>query len=203
MEIRAYLNILNRRKWIILVTVIVMLIAVIFIAQIMPQNYSATARLRFKTPVGGSPNYVDFNTWYADRLMNTYAELARSRSIQEELKNQLNLPDDPDIVVSVIPSSELIRITAKAKDPILSANIANALADIIVVRTRESLDEDEITSNQILSDREQQVENFLSEARISYEQLINPLAADRARAEFLRNTIYQNKSAVFPSPAGV
>ena len=120
MELKTYLAIINRRKWIILPAFVGLMGMVILAAQFISPKFSATARLRVKTPVGGSSSYVDFNIWYADRLMNTYADLATSSSIREELKRELNLPTNPDISVGVVPSSELIKITAKSESPILS-----------------------------------------------------------------------------------
>ncbi len=193
MELKTYLAILSRRKWVILPVFFALLALVFIAAQFISPKFSATARLRVKTPVGGSSSYVDFNIWYADRLMNTYADLATSSSIREELKLQLNLPTIPDISVSVVPSSELIKITAKSQSPELSAEIANQLAEIIVAQSSEPSDKTRTATNQYLDARKTQVGEQLKSANDKYQEIVAPIAADQARLDALGRTIDQDR----------
>jgi capsular exopolysaccharide synthesis family protein len=178
MELKTYFTILVRRKWVLLLTTILLLVFVTVLVQILPDVYSSTARLRVKTPVGGSPSYVDFNIWYADRLMNTFAELAMSSSLREELKDKLHLAGNPNISVGVVPSSEMIKITAKAKDPILSAEIANSMAEIIIDHSKGVMEQSGAATLAFLSERQAQVNEELVQAKDKYQQLVNPIAID-------------------------
>jgi capsular polysaccharide biosynthesis protein len=110
MEIKTYFDIISRRKWVIIPTAVILIVVVFIAARFMPPQFTSTAQLRVITPTGGSSSYVDFNIWYADRLMNTYAELAKSATVRDELKQKLNLSQDPKVTISVVPSSEIINI---------------------------------------------------------------------------------------------
>ena len=50
--------------------------------------YQASATLRIAASSTGSVNYSDY--MYADRLMNTYVNIATSRPVTDELMKQLN-----------------------------------------------------------------------------------------------------------------
>jgi capsular exopolysaccharide synthesis family protein len=193
MELRTYLAIVYRRKWLLIFTAAILMALAVTAAQVLPESYSATARLRVKTPAGGSPSYVDFNIWYADRLMNTYTELAASSSIRDQIKQQLGLEDDPDLTVSVVPASEIVKITAKANTAQLSADIANALAELIVAQSRESTDITRIATNEFLNQRLNQVSEELAQARQEYEEKVAPLAEDQAKIETLSKTLDQDR----------
>lgn len=189
MELKTYFAILLRRKWIFLLTTILLLAIITPFIQILPDVYTATARLRLKTPVGGSSSYVDFNIFYADRLVNTYAEFAMSGSLREELKEKLNLPGYPNISVSVVPTSEMIKITAKASDPDLSAEIANSMAEIIVEHSKGVMEESGTATLEFLSKRQAEVYAELRQAKEAYRELVDPVSVDQARFDILVRTI--------------
>src|SRR5512133_2086525 len=106
MELRSYLSIIFRRKLLIVLVAGVLILLTILTVSFLPNKYSATARLRVTTPKSGGANYVDFNIYYATRLMNTYASLASSPTMLEDIKNRLNLDHLPKINVTVMADSE-------------------------------------------------------------------------------------------------
>ncbi len=189
MELKTYLTIISRRRWVILITFGVLVCLVLGLAQLLPPSFSSTARLHVRTPVGGSQSYVEYNIWYADRLMNTYADLATSSAIREELKQELGLSENPDISVGVVPSSELIKITAKSNDPELSAAIANTLASIIVQHSKEMNSQTQSTANEYLNQRKLDAEQELSLSKQAYQALVEPIATDRAHLDLLAKTV--------------
>ena len=97
MELKSYLDILWRRKWIIVVTVLVTFSVVAVGTLMTTPTYTASTTLRVATAVGGS---VDYSTYqYAERLMNTYTEIATSAPVLHELAQQINLDAPPKISV--------------------------------------------------------------------------------------------------------
>ena len=135
MELRDYLTILWRRKWIIITTIIVTEIVVIFGTLMMVPTYKSSVLLRIAAASSGTVNYSDY--MYADRLMNTYVKIATTKPVLEELVQQLNLEVLPEIEVEIVPETELIQITVEDKDPALAANIANTLAEILISQSIE------------------------------------------------------------------
>jgi uncharacterized protein involved in exopolysaccharide biosynthesis len=69
MDIRHYISILWRRKWIIIITLLVTMIVVVIGTLKMTPIYSATTTMRIASASSGSVSYQDY--MYADRLMNT------------------------------------------------------------------------------------------------------------------------------------
>ena len=76
MELKTYIDIIWRRKWLALITILLILAAALLLIKRLPTTYTASAKLRIMTPVSGSSSYVGYDVNYANRLMNTYVALA-------------------------------------------------------------------------------------------------------------------------------
>ncbi|MFO7322985.1 MAG: polysaccharide biosynthesis tyrosine autokinase [Chloroflexota bacterium] len=137
MELLTYARILWRRKWLIILTIAVTVSVAAIGTQMIEPFYAASATLRITTPPQGGPSYLDHDLLYADRLMNTYAQIAVSDPILAELTGRLGLESAPDVRAEVIVNSELLRLTVQSKDADLAANAANELANILVERSEE------------------------------------------------------------------
>lgn len=135
MDLEKYIKILWRRKWVVLITTLVTTLVVVVGTQFYPLSYEATTTLRVVTSRMGQVTYEDL--LYADRLLKTFAEIARTSSVEEELMREYNLKDVPNIDAQVLPNSELIRLTIVHPDPILARDLANSLAEIVIRRSRE------------------------------------------------------------------
>jgi capsular exopolysaccharide synthesis family protein len=109
---------------------VVTLIAVIAGTFTATPIYSATATLRIATGAAGTVEYSDY--MYAERLLNTYKQIATSSPILDQLKQRLGLADTPKIEVKILSGTELIQIYVEHDDPIMAAKIANTLAEIII-----------------------------------------------------------------------
>jgi len=131
-ELNRYLAILNRRKWIIFVTAVVTLAVVALGSYHMTPTHSASSMVRIAQV--GNPTYVDLN--YAERLMQTYIQLSKSRPILEEVIGRLAFSVRPRelsdaLKVEAIANTELIRVTVERADPREAAAIANLLAVLL------------------------------------------------------------------------
>ena len=135
MQLVDYLNILNRRRGIIFLTLFIALaIIVIGITQIPPQ-YTATATMRILTARAGGIDYVTYEIDYAKRLINTYVEIANSDVVRDELANYVS--PLPSITTEIIEETELFTISATDPDPAVAQFSANKLADILILQSRE------------------------------------------------------------------
>lgn len=78
---------------------------------------------------------LDYNTIQGNvRLAKTYGEIAKSRTVEENVIKELNLsltPKDLDakITVNPIADTEVLEISVQDNDPVLAAQIANANAE--------------------------------------------------------------------------
>jgi len=184
MEIRRYIQILWRRKWVIVVTA-VMTVTVVVIGTLMATpTYQASVTLRVLTPSSGSVDWVEHNVMYADRLMSTYSRIATSGPVVEELAQRLGLDDLPQIEVEVVANTELMQVLVEDSNPILAREAANTLAEILIAQSRELYVGGGKTAQEILNEQLAQIEDELGQARGEYETLVaqSPEDSDRVTA---------------------
>src|SRR4051794_30110808 len=133
MDLNHYLAILRRRKWVILVAMIVTIAVTLIVTLLTKPWYEASATLRIETLSGGASQYVGYNDiMYADRLMNTYTKIATADSTMKELAQRLGVQKAPQVVAEIPANTELISLKVGDTNPALAATAANALADILV-----------------------------------------------------------------------
>ncbi len=170
MELRDYLNIILRRKWIILLTVIITMIAVVIGTRLQKPVYQASTTLRVAVSAGGPQNSAVYT--YNEQLMNTYAEIATSRPVMEELMTRLQINKLPLIKAEVLPNTELIIITAEDTDPKLAMTVSNTLADILIVQSDQLYMGGARTSQEILEEQLAQAQLDVEKTRQDYKKLI-------------------------------
>lgn len=169
MIIQDYISILWRRKFIILLALIATLGTVLIATKRIAPVYEASAVLRIAVSSGGSLSYSDY--MYADRLMNTYIQIATSTPVMEELQKHINLGSSTQINAAIIPNTELIRITVADTDPVLSAKVANALADILVAQKAPQYTGGKLSSQELLRDQIAQAKADFDQAQQAYDTL--------------------------------
>jgi succinoglycan biosynthesis transport protein ExoP len=144
MELRTFVAILWRRKWIIAIaTVVTIMVATVGTLMLSPV-YAATATLHIATTADGT--YRSGQTIYADRLKKTYATIATSDPFVKEVEQKLGLEQEPDINVTALANTELLEVTAEYGHPFVAAEIANTVAEMIVV---ESLSSPQMQANPV------------------------------------------------------
>jgi succinoglycan biosynthesis transport protein ExoP len=181
MDIRNYIAILWRRKWVIAVTIFVTATVVVAGTLAATPMYVASTKLRVLTPSSGSVDWASYDMGYTNRLMNTYVEIAASRPVLAELMQRLGLAHSPQIKVEIVPNTELIQITVEDPNPILVAQAANALADILIAQSRELYTGGGKTAREILGQQLAQIEDELDQARREYEALVAQSLEDSDR----------------------
>ncbi len=182
MELRRFFDLLWRRKWIIIVTAIVTIAAVVAGTHYTKQVYTASAVLRVAASASGTLNYQDY--MYTDRLMNTYVQLAKSEPMAQELMKRLSLSQRPAIDAQVIPSTELIRITVEDANPAQASKVANSLAEILVTQDSQLYTGTGIKLTDVLQAQLTEVQKDLDQTRQSYGMmlLLTPAAPDNIEA---------------------
>lgn len=145
MELRDYIGILGRRKWVILLTFLFTVVIVTIGALQTPAKYTASTQIRVLTAKTGGAQYVDYNVDYAERLVATYVKIATSMPVIEELSRHVDItPDDilKMVKVEVIANTELFQISIETDDPGLSQYMANKLAQIIITQSKQLYSDD-------------------------------------------------------------
>lgn len=141
LNVRAYLELLQRRKWVIITSVIVCVGAAIALAVLTTKVYAASADVRI---VGQRQELVLEDSVQRDRdperELNTQIEIIKSRPIEEEVERRLGEQahglSSPEVVG--VGESDLIRITVESADPAGAQAGANAYASAFVDQQQEN-----------------------------------------------------------------
>lgn len=138
MELKYYLAILWRRKWVIVITTLMASVLTAVVSNAMTPQYLATAVLWVPASTG---EIGRADTVLADRLMNTYAELTTTRPVLKELEKRLNIKagEVKDMIsTDALPQTELLLVNVQNPDPQLAAEIATNLAEIVIEQTQKT-----------------------------------------------------------------
>src|SRR5690606_23053601 len=132
MELSSYFSVLRRRKWIVILSVLLATaIAAAFTFLSTPQ-YVASNTVRVLTIGSGSITSARPDITYTERLVNTYSRIITGQTVRRQIMDQLGLESMPIISVQSIAGTELIRIVAEAPDPEDARDIANSAAQVLV-----------------------------------------------------------------------
>jgi succinoglycan biosynthesis transport protein ExoP len=177
MNLQSYIDILLRRIWVVVITVVVTMAVVVAGTWLMRPSYTATATLRIAT-ASVSSSYQDYQ--FADRLINTYVIIATSQPLLDELDKQLNLSQPPKITVLSIANTELITISVEDADPNLAVTAANTLGNILITQGSEFYSGSGKSPSEILKVQVDQAESDLNQATVNYFQLQTKIPPDQA-----------------------
>jgi capsular exopolysaccharide synthesis family protein len=189
MEFIAYLRILWQHRWTILLTMVTTLAVVMLGSLLISASYASTATLRVLTSSTGINAGDRYDINYADRLMRTYAEIATSRPVLEDVAARLGLDELPTITVKVISVTELMTVSAEAPSAEQAAAVANTVAQILVERGRELYTGSAPTAASILEQRLEDTRASLERARAEYERLLREAPEDSTSLEIISQTI--------------
>ncbi len=132
MDLRAYLDILRRRGWIIVLAALIAAALAVGLSLVQTKTYRATARI---SAVPARPDWGLGNS-AKDLLRNFVTNMnthdMANRVIAEARLDMSSYDLLAKLTVSPEPENFVIRIDAKDRDPEIAKNIAKTLADLFV-----------------------------------------------------------------------
>lgn len=190
MDLADYIDILRRRIWVIAVTALITVLAAGLASFLIPPTYSASAQLRLQTSLTGSVDYVRYDIQYTDRLINTYINIAQSKPVLDNVMQELDLDEPPNVELEAIANTELLSITVTDNDPVIASQAANLLAELLV--QHNAVEQAEVSgSSASLLDRLTTAESELEQARTEYQELSSTVAQDQEHVNIARDTIVE------------
>lgn len=180
MELRQYLAIIQRRKWIIILTTIVSTIIVAVLTFLATPQYVSRTTLRVA-------NVTDIS--YTQLLMNTYARIATGGTVKAQLRDRIDIDGPLEVGVEIIPGTELMVITAEASDPEQAQAIASETAKILAAQSREIYSGSAQTTTEILNQQLDEASKDLEEARAGYDDLLQSSPENTAALSALNQSI--------------
>jgi non-specific protein-tyrosine kinase len=188
MELQAYLSILWRRKWTIVLTTLIIAVGVAVATYLATPIYVSTTTLRAIT-IGGDALSGRTDPIYTERLLNTYATIVTGGASLNELKKQLDLSEKPVISVELVRGTELMKIRAEAINPETARSLADAAAEIVIRQSREQFSGGGQSTQDIIGKQLEQIESELADARKSYEELAKKSPEDKLSLSALSQSI--------------
>lgn len=185
MEMRWYLEILQRRKWVIVLTTIMTVVVAGLGSYLMTPIYSASTMVRI-AQMQDNPIYYD-DLSYSVRLMNTYTRLLKSNPFLEEVIQRLGLNISPEalakrIKAEALGETELLKITAESPDPREAMEVANMLGALLVEQGQKVYSGQGKTLKEMLGEQLTIVEESLREDRALLQSLLNDNADEETAA---------------------
>lgn len=182
MELRRYLEILLRRKWVIIIVLIVTVEVVAVGSSLMTSVYEASTLVRIAQRQESSIDYLPID--YSERLINTNVRLLKSRPFLEEVILRLSLPISPAelssrLSVDAVPNTELIQITAEGPTSTVAVKTADTLATLLIEEMENLFSGPGLNARESLAEQLAIVEEDLQENRALLQDLLaDPSGSD-------------------------
>ncbi len=133
LQIERYLQLISRRKYVLLIPIVLAVAGAIALNLISAKVYTATAtaRIDFSAVRGDTQD-----TGAAQRFINTYAEIIKTSKVTERVKQDLKLGGTSSslakrVTTAPVPGTELVTVTAKGPTADEAAAVANDVASLL------------------------------------------------------------------------
>ena len=144
-SIRELFFILKKWIWLIIgLLIISMVISGLVSYYVLDKEYQAFTTLMVGKPQDyKSENTLEYNDLILNqKLVSTYGELIKTRSVSDKVIANLNLPISyttfaSKVNVSLVKDTEIIKIQVTDGNPVLAADIANETADVFMEVVKE------------------------------------------------------------------
>lgn len=134
----------NKKIQIILLILIFMVIGIIYTLGFVTPKYSSSTTLVLAS---GNNNKQTNTITTTDitlnsKLVSTYSELIKSKNVLRQVKSNLNINLDEEVLrnsiqVTSVKDTELIKITVTNEDATVSAKVANEIAKVFTGKVKE------------------------------------------------------------------
>ncbi len=164
-DLREYINVLIKRKWLIICILILALLAAGIVSFfILDPVYEATATLLFHKPRYEVTLEPKIRTQASqDISLETYEHLIKDKDIEERIIEELNLKQPPYemtflnlnkmLSVNLIKDSNLIQMKMTSADPELAQKIVNLWADLYVEKNQNIFQKDNERASLFIEDQ--------------------------------------------------
>ncbi|MBF4509053.1 MAG: hypothetical protein ISP10_01035, partial [Aeromicrobium sp.] len=145
MELRDYLNVIRARRCVIIQAVVIVALAALVASLLQAPVYEGEAKVLIAEKGSGTELFgsigLDFSS-QPERGLQTQVQLMQVRPLLENTIRTLGLGITPEqlagrVTVSAVGQTNIVRITARDRDPARAAEIANTLAEEFVTWSRD------------------------------------------------------------------
>lgn len=196
MELTQYIRLVRKWAWLIILAAFVAA-GIAFVINIRrPPVYQAQTTLSIGRFIEApNPNSADIRTGID--LAQTYAQLVTTFDVLQEAIDDLDLPITTDqlrsrITTRIITGTSLLVVTVTYDDPVLAADITNALAQQLIAQSPTNLTADQQTQVAFLNTQIQDLTIQVQGSRVQLGELDTALSSAPTEAETERLTNQRN-----------
>lgn len=142
MEIREYWFIIRKWWWLLAACTVLAAGAAFVVSRSIDPTYEASTLLM----IGGGIDTVNPTTGElqtSEKLAQTYAELLQTRPVVLATMNSLGLQEEPEVTVTIVRNTQLLRLTVSDTAPERAAATANELASQLILQSPSAPERDE------------------------------------------------------------
>jgi len=200
MELHDYVNIFRKRVWLLLLAGLAGSVIVYVLSSSRPRLYTASV----KVSVGkylqiADPGTEDIRS--AQELAETYAVLAKTRGVLQDAISATEADLAPEELIErveteILPQTALLQISVDEENPMLSAELANEIANQLIVHYPGSLtpeQQDQLNqANLTIADLDRQIQDaqeWLKDIENVLSEGAEPLSTDLQWLITQRNVI--------------
>lgn len=142
LSLAEYGQLLWKRRWLVVLPLVLGFAGAVYLTSTLTPRYRTEAILQVNAAAIRPAQMDPFSGLFLSReAVPTFIELMKTPPIRNQVADNLNLPDGVGlgtISLAAINSTAFLRITVEHTDPLLAADVANELAD--VMRTESLLE---------------------------------------------------------------
>ncbi len=145
MGVQQHLAVVKRWWWLLLALTLILALLSTSIVLRLPPSYEATTTLRVGQTLE-SPNPSSQEFYVSQQLAHTYMNMARRQPILRNAVDALGLPFVPrekDVSARLVPDTQFLEISVRDRDPALARDIANAIAQQLILQSPRGTAEDQ------------------------------------------------------------
>ena len=193
-SLRDYGQVLWRRRWYVVVPVVIAVIGAIVLMSRATPVYRAETTLRVNSSAGASVQADPFARPYIDReAVASFVELAKTPTVRRQVAANLDLGSRGQglgkISVTQIGKTEFFRVTVEHPEPVLARDVANEVARVIKVESEVEWERRVATAGLLLELRLEQLQEVISGTRQALTA-----GPDEGEAELLQLQLAQYES---------
>ena len=137
-----YLQVVRRRLWVILMTMLVLAGAALAFTLVRPATYDASIKIWVGQKQSTSSYNFAGDVQGLQQLTQTLAAAVNTRPVAETVVRRLNLPASPDglmndLQVEQIPETQLIQVTYTDTSPERAQRVANTVGEVFSARVSQ------------------------------------------------------------------
>jgi succinoglycan biosynthesis transport protein ExoP len=145
MGVQQHLAVVKRWWWLLLALTLLLALLSTLIVLRLPPSYEATTTLRVGQ-VLESPNPSSQEFYISQQLAHTYKNMASRQPILRNAVEAIGLPFVPrekDVSARLVPDTQFLEISVRDRDPTRARDIANALAQQLILQSPRGSAEDQ------------------------------------------------------------